>query len=111
MHLQQANQNAPGNRHRRSPTTPHRHYIGAQNSPSHQTSSSTLRRTAAMASSRFSTPDAIPVQPDNFYGQAGPSTPATEKGYLDPQDDPQDDPPATRSIPVFKPSMEEFADF
>ncbi|KIJ42651.1 hypothetical protein M422DRAFT_31231 [Sphaerobolus stellatus SS14] len=60
-----------------------------------------------MASPRFSTLDTIPVQPDHFYGQAGPSTPASEKGYLDPQDDPS----TTHGIPVFKPSMEEFADF
>ncbi|KIJ46963.1 hypothetical protein M422DRAFT_28981 [Sphaerobolus stellatus SS14] len=56
---------------------------------------------------RTHTPDTIPVPLDHFYGQAGPSTPASERGYLDPEDDPQ----ATRGIPVFRPSMDEFGDF
>ena len=52
-------------------------------------------------------PETIPVQPDHFYGQPGPASPDTDKGYLDPIDDPL----ATRGIPVFKPNLEDFIDF
>lgn len=45
----------------------------------------------------------ICVQPDHFY----PNQPNDTIGLLDPDQDPL----ATRGIPVFKPTMEEFQDF
>ncbi|KAL0579727.1 hypothetical protein V5O48_002291 [Marasmius crinis-equi] len=54
-------------------------------------------------------PPNIPVQPDHFYdGQPIHATPDSQgKTWLDPDDDRL----ATRGIPVFKPTMEEFRDF
>ncbi|KAA1470781.1 JmjC-domain-containing protein [Dentipellis sp. KUC8613] len=53
----------------------------------------------------------IPVQPDHFYGSEGvplpPSPESDGRTWLNPNDDPY----ASRGIPVFKPSMEEFQDF
>jgi len=51
-----------------------------------------------------------PVQPDHFFGAEGPLPPSPhpdDRPWLDPDDDPL----AHRGIPVFKPSMREFADF
>ncbi|KAH9939681.1 uncharacterized protein BXZ73DRAFT_43542 [Epithele typhae] len=60
--------------------------------------------------SRASSP-AIPVQPDHFYGhdavQFPPSPHSEGRAWLDPKDDPN----AERGIPVFRPTMAEFADF
>lgn len=67
--------------------------------------------TCSSLSSRSPTPAPIPVQPDHFFGadeiQFPPSPDSDGKAWLDPEDDPG----AQRGIPVFKPSMEEFADF
>ena len=52
----------------------------------------------------------IPAQPDHFYGAERthlPSPRSDGSAWLDPADDPL----ATRGIPVFRPSMDEFADF
>lgn len=71
-------------------------------------------RTPSLSSSRSSTP-AHPAQPDHFYNASSdgesplhPPTPSTSgRTWLSPDDDPF----ATRGIPVFKPTVEEFADF
>ena len=49
------------------------------------------------------------VQPDHFYGsENAPISPRSDgKTWLDPDDDIS----ASRGIPVFKPTMEEFVDF
>lgn len=51
------------------------------------------------------------MQPDHFYGSEGiqfpPSPKSDGKTWLDPKDDPT----ASRGIPVFKPTMEQFKDF
>ncbi|KAJ7652264.1 JmjC domain, hydroxylase-domain-containing protein [Mycena rosella] len=64
---------------------------------------------SSLTASRSPSPEPL-VQPDHFYG-ADPShlpSPDSEgKTYLSPDDDPL----AHRGIPVFKPSMHEFADF
>ncbi|KAG6332296.1 hypothetical protein ID866_6791 [Astraeus odoratus] len=64
----------------------------------------------SFAPSRSATPP-LPVQPDHFFGAEGthfPPSPNTDgRSWLDPADDPL----AHRGIPVFKPSMDEFADF
>ncbi|KIK69002.1 hypothetical protein GYMLUDRAFT_1001674 [Collybiopsis luxurians FD-317 M1] len=56
---------------------------------------------------------AIPVQPDHFYrtddSNASPSSPRWLDGTT--WYDPEDDRLASRGIPVFKPTMEEFRDF
>ncbi|EAU83432.2 specific transcriptional repressor [Coprinopsis cinerea okayama7 len=56
-------------------------------------------------------PEPPVVQPDHFYGSEGiqlpPSPNSDGKTWLDPDDDPT----ASRGIPVFKPTMEEFEDF
>ncbi|ESK85356.1 jumonji family transcription [Moniliophthora roreri MCA 2997] len=56
-----------------------------------------------------SPPPNIPVQPDHFYdGQPIHATPDSDgKTWLDPDDDRL----ASRGIPVFKPTMDEFRDF
>ncbi|KZV77775.1 JmjC-domain-containing protein [Peniophora sp. CONT] len=62
------------------------------------------------SSSRASSPTAPPiVQPDHFYGsENAPISPRSDgKAWLDPDDDPS----ASRGIPVFKPTMDEFRDF
>jgi hypothetical protein len=60
--------------------------------------------------SRSPTPEP-PTQPDHFWGQddtqCPPSPNSDGRAWLDPEDDPF----AQRGIPVFKPTMEEFADF
>lgn len=45
------------------------------------------------------------TQPDHFFGAEGPPSPRSDAS------DPDDDPLAHRGIPVFKPTMLEFADF
>ncbi|KAJ7186669.1 hypothetical protein C8R46DRAFT_277518 [Mycena filopes] len=66
---------------------------------------------SSLTASRSPSPEAGVVQPDHFYGAEGshlPPSPDSEgKTYLTPEDDPL----AHRGIPVFKPSMDEFADF
>ncbi|TFK51410.1 JmjC-domain-containing protein [Heliocybe sulcata] len=61
--------------------------------------------------SRSPTPAPPPVQPDHFYGSDNvhlpPSPNSDGRTWLEPEDDEY----ATRGIPVFKPTMEEFADF
>ncbi|KAF9242788.1 JmjC domain, hydroxylase-domain-containing protein [Melanogaster broomeanus] len=70
-------------------------------------------RTSPLTPSRSATPavPGIPVQPDHFFGSEGahlpPSPNSDGRTWLDPDDDPL----AHRGIPVFKPTMEEFADF
>ncbi|KAJ7243881.1 hypothetical protein B0H12DRAFT_1129888 [Mycena haematopus] len=63
---------------------------------------------SSLTASRSSSPEPC-VQPDHFYGDAShlPPSPDSDKAYLSPEDDPL----AHRGIPVFKPSMAEFADF
>lgn len=59
-------------------------------------------------SSRLSTPEPVPpVQPAYFYPPTQDQPSKEPKGYWDPEDDPL----ATRGIPVFQPSIEEFEDF
>lgn len=72
----------------------------------------TQETTPSLTASRSSTPEP-PVQPDHFYSLSAHDAPAPPSPdslgrtcY-----DPDDDPFATRGIPVFKPSMAEFADF
>ncbi|KAJ6602613.1 JmjC domain, hydroxylase-domain-containing protein, partial [Mycena vulgaris] len=65
---------------------------------------------SSLTASRSSSPEPL-VQPDHFYGadpsHLPPSPDSEGKTYLSPEDDPL----AHRGIPVFKPSMHEFADF
>ncbi|KAJ7159925.1 JmjC domain, hydroxylase-domain-containing protein [Mycena crocata] len=65
---------------------------------------------SSLTASRSPSPEP-PVQPDHFYGadphNLPPSPDSEGKTYLSPSDDPL----AHRGIPVFKPSMAEFADF
>ncbi|KAF7361182.1 Specific transcriptional repressor [Mycena sanguinolenta] len=63
---------------------------------------------SSLTASRSSSPEPC-VQPDHFYGDAShlPPSPDSDKAYLSPEDDPL----AHRGIPVFKPTMAEFADF
>ncbi|TEB18763.1 hypothetical protein FA13DRAFT_1745280 [Coprinellus micaceus] len=60
---------------------------------------------------RSPTPEPPIMQPDHFYGSEGiqfPPSPKSEgKTWLDPKDDLN----ASRGIPVFKPTMEQFQDF
>lgn len=68
-----------------------------------------MSTTPSPAPSRSPSPE-IPLQPDHFYGnedQLPPSPSSDGRAYLDPADDQF----AQRGIPVFKPTMEEFADF
>lgn len=51
------------------------------------------------------------VQPDHFFGSEGAHLPPSPNSDARPWLDPDDDPLAHRGIPVFKPSMDEFADF
>jgi hypothetical protein len=70
---------------------------------------STISHTPSLTPSRSPSP-IPPVQPDHFYGcsDATPPSPSSDgKSYLDPDDDLL----ASRGIPVFKPTMQEFADF
>ena len=64
-----------------------------------------------MPSSPLPSPPPPTVQPDHFYGSEGvqlpPSPNSNGRTWLEPDDDPL----ASRGIPVFKPSMEEFQDF
>ena len=72
---------------------------------------STTSQTPSLTSSRLPSPPLPTVQPDHFYGSEGvqfpPSHNSNGRTWLDPYDDPL----ASRGIPVFKPSMEEFQDF
>lgn len=65
----------------------------------------------SMASSPLPSPPPPTVQPDHFYGSEGvqlpPSPNSNGRTWLEPDDDLL----ATRGIPVFKPTMEEFEDF
>jgi hypothetical protein len=54
---------------------------------------------------------AVPVQPDHFFGSEGAHLPPSPNSDARPWLDPDDDPLAHRGIPVFRPSMVEFADF
>ncbi|KAI0667355.1 hypothetical protein C8Q78DRAFT_1147524 [Trametes maxima] len=71
---------------------------------------STTSHTPSLTPSRPPTPEP-PLQPDHFYGNEDlrfpPSPNSDGRTWLDPSDDPY----AQRGIPVFKPSMDEFADF
>jgi hypothetical protein len=70
---------------------------------------STISHTPSLTPSRSPSP-VPPVQPDHFYGcsDTTPPSPSSDgKSYLDPDDDLL----ASRGIPVFKPTMQEFADF
>lgn len=72
---------------------------------------STTSQTPSPTSSRLPSPPLPIVQPDHFYGSEGvhfpPSPNSNGRTWLEPGDDPH----ASRGIPVFKPSMEEFEDF
>ena len=67
-------------------------------------------RTPSLTPSRSSTP-VFPVQPDHFFGADGSQLPPSPHSDARPWLDPADDPLAHRGIPVFKPTMDEFADF
>jgi hypothetical protein len=73
-------------------------------------SSSSRASSLTPAPSRSPSP-APPVQPDHFWGQDAPAAPPSPdsagRAFLSPADDPH----AQRGIPVFAPSMAEFADF
>jgi hypothetical protein len=76
-------------------------------------SSSSRSRSSSLTArsrSRSQSPEP-PVQPDHFYGQAlvqcPPSPDSDGHAWLAPDDDPA----AQRGIPVFRPTMAEFADF
>ncbi|TFK25851.1 JmjC-domain-containing protein [Coprinopsis marcescibilis] len=68
-------------------------------------------RSSTLTPCNSPSPEPPIVQPDHFYGSEGiqlpPSPNSDGKTWLDPEDDPA----ASRGIPVFKPSMEEFQDF
>lgn len=70
------------------------------------------RSTPSLTPSRSPTPSP-PVQPDHFYSldsnndSLPPSPDSDGHSWLTPEDDPF----ATKGIPVFKPTMEEFQDF
>jgi len=58
--------------------------------------------------SRSTTPEKPTIsQPDHFYGAESSTPDSSDPEWLDPDDDPT----ASRGIPVFKPTMEQFADF
>ncbi|THH14745.1 hypothetical protein EW146_g5620, partial [Bondarzewia mesenterica] len=78
---------------------------------------STTSQTPSLTPSRSPSPTprspspTPPIQPDHFYGSEGvpfpPSPDSQGRTWLDPDDDPL----ASRGIPVFKPTLEEFQDF
>ncbi|KAH8981101.1 JmjC domain, hydroxylase-domain-containing protein [Lactarius hatsudake] len=72
---------------------------------------STTSHTPSLTPSRLPSPPLPIVQPDHFYGSEGvhfpPSPNSNGRTWLEPGDDPV----ASRGIPVFKPTMEEFEDF
>ncbi|KAL4244558.1 JHDM3 histone demethylase family protein [Abortiporus biennis] len=71
--------------------------------------SSSRSSTPSLTPSRSPTPE-LPAQPDHFYGCDNPHLPSPNsegKAWFDPTDDPM----ASRGIPVFKPTVDEFADF
>ncbi|KAI6152692.1 JmjC domain, hydroxylase-domain-containing protein [Pisolithus thermaeus] len=61
--------------------------------------------------SRSATPPTMPVQPDHFFGPEGTQLPPSPNSLARAWLDPADDPLAHRGIPVFKPTMDEFANF
>lgn len=67
-------------------------------------------RTPSLTPSRSATP-LLPVQPDHFFGADESQLPPSPNSDARPWLDPADDPLAHRGIPVFKPTMDEFADF
>lgn len=71
---------------------------------------STASHTPSLTPSRSPTPEP-PLQPDHFYGneeiRLPPSPSSDGRTWLDPADDPL----AQRGIPVFRPTIAEFADF
>lgn len=68
-------------------------------------------RVSSLTPCRSPTPEPPIMQPDHFYGSEGiqfpPSPKSDGKTWLDPKDDLN----ASRGIPVFKPTMEQFQDF
>ncbi|KAL1942341.1 hypothetical protein VTO73DRAFT_6405 [Trametes versicolor] len=74
------------------------------------TASHTPSLTPSLTPSRSPTPEP-PLQPDHFYGneeiRLPPSPSSDGRTWLDPADDPL----AQRGIPVFRPTIAEFADF
>ncbi|KAJ7641325.1 JmjC-domain-containing protein [Roridomyces roridus] len=82
---------------------------GPGSGPCILSSTSMASPVSSLTASRSPSPEP-PVQPDHFYGADPahlPSPNSEGKCYLSPDDDPL----AHRGIPVFKPSMQEFADF
>ncbi|KAF8910268.1 jmjN domain-containing protein [Mucidula mucida] len=70
-------------------------------------SASTPSLMSPLSASRSPSPG-IPVQPDHFYRNVEDAAPSPNAlGWFDPEDDLL----ATRGIPVFKPTMDEFRDF
>jgi hypothetical protein len=71
---------------------------------------STSSRSSSFSSRSSSFTPEPPIQPDHFWGHeddAPPSPDSNGRPWLDPDDDPV----AQRGIPVFAPTMVEFADF
>ncbi|KAG6372655.1 JmjC domain, hydroxylase-domain-containing protein [Boletus reticuloceps] len=70
-------------------------------------------RTSSLSPPRSVTPPGpvIPAQPDHFFGSEGAHLPPSPHSDARPWLHPNDDPLAHRGIPVFKPTMDEFADF
>ncbi len=84
-------------------------YIGQL--PRHLISMSTPSHLPSLPSSPLPSPPPPTVQPDHFYGTEGVQLPPSPNSNGRTWFEPDDDPLASRGIPVFKPSMEEFKDF